>query len=249
MRLETGSWHKEEAFLDFTGFSKKTLPFLEQIRQNNNKEWFSAHKHEYEELILNPSRAFVTEMGEHLQALEPSIHAIPKINKSLYRIYRDSRRPNALTMPIKERIGIIFWQGSGKRMQSSSFYLHFSPEELYVATGVRWFEKPMLDAFRKYIKNDDRREQLAEILKEIKSKDKGYTHLEKGYKRYPKGFSADMKNADLSLYKGMATYTLLDPYIIEDGDKFINALYKIYEDMLPLQQFMYEVSLRVEKED
>lgn len=233
--------------MEFTGFSKKTLPFLASIKKNNNKEWFSAHKKEYDELILNPSRAFVTEMGEHLQALEPSIHAIPKVNKSLYRIYRDSRRPNALTMPIKERIGIIFWQGNTKRMQSSSFYLHFSPEELYVAAGVRWFEKPMLDAFRQTIKNDEKRRELAEILEAIKAKDKNYTYLEKGYKRYPKGFSEDMPYADLSLYKGMATFTTLDAHLIEDGEKLINTLYRIYEDMLPLQQFMYEVSLRIEK--
>jgi uncharacterized protein (TIGR02453 family) len=187
-------------------------------------------------------------MGEHLQALEPSINAIAKINKSLYRIYRDSRRPNAIAMPIKERIGIIFWQGEGKRMQSSSFYLHFSPEELYVAVGVRWFEKPMLDAFRQTIKNDDKRAELAEILQKIKAQDKGYTHLEKGYKRYPKGFTADMDYADLSLYKGMATYKILDPHIIEDAETLINTLYKIYEDMLPLQRFMYEVSLRVAHE-
>jgi len=137
--------------VEFSGFSKKTLPFLESIRQNNNKTWFEAHKDEYEKLILNPSRAFVEEMGEHLQALEPTINAVPKINKSLYRIYRDTRRMGANKEPIKSRIGIIFWQGSGKRMQSSSFYLHFSPDELFVAAGVRWFEKPMLDAYREYI--------------------------------------------------------------------------------------------------
>ena len=46
----------------------------------------------------------------------------------------------------------------------------------------------------------------------------------------------------------MATYKVLKQELIEDGDKLIDMLYKIYEDMLPLQQFMYEVSLRV-KED
>ncbi len=187
-------------------------------------------------------------MGEHLQALEPTINASPKINKSLYRIYRDTRRMGANKEPIKHRIGIIFWQGNIKRMQSSSFYLHFSPDELYVAVGVRWFEKPMLDAFREYIKDDAKRLELAKILKTIKAKDTQYTHLEKGYKRYPKGFNKDMSNADLSLYKGMATYTVLDPHLIEDGEKLIDTLYKIYEDMFPIQQFMYEVSLRV-KED
>lgn len=232
--------------MEFQGFSPKTLGFLQAIKENNSKEWFDAHKDEYEKLILNPSRAFVVEMGEHLQALEPTINAEPKINKSLYRIYRDTRRMGANKSPIKHRIGIIFWQGQTKRMQSSSFYLHFSPDELYVSAGVRWFEKPMLDAFREYIKDEKRRVALDDVLKSIKAK--GYNYLEKGYKRYPKGFSAELPSADLSLYKGMATFALLEPSLIEKGEEFINTLYKIYEDMLPLQQLMYEVSLRV-KED
>ena len=232
--------------MEFKGFSKKTLPFLKAIKKNNNKEWFETHRSEYEELILNPSRAFVSEMGEHLQALEPTINFSPKINKSLYRIYRDTRRMGANKTPIKHRIGFIFWQGNNKRMQSSSFYMHFSPDELMVATGVRWFEKPMLDAFREYILDDAKRSQLETILESIR--DKGYTHLEKGYKRYPRGFNADMSNADLSLYKGMATIKVLDPHLIENGDKLVDTLYKIYEDMLPLQKYMYEVSLRVKEE-
>ncbi len=234
--------------MEFTGFSKKTLAFLDSIRKNNNKEWFLSHRSEYEEFILNPSRAFVVEMGEHLQALEPTINAEPKINKSLYRIYRDTRRMGANKEPIKHRIGIIFWQGNNKRMQSSSFYLHFSPEELYVAVGVRWFEKPMLDAYREYISDETRRVELEKILASIKVKSKAYTHLEKGYKRYPRGFDVTMPSADLALYKGMATYTILDPHLIENGEKLISTLYKIYEDMLPLQRVMYEISLRV-KED
>ena len=234
--------------MEFKGFHKKALPFLKKIGQNNNKEWFVAHKSEYEEYILNPSRSFVVEMGEHLQALEPTIHAEPKINKSLYRIYRDTRRMGANKMPIKERIGIIFWQGNNKRMQSSCFYMHFSPEELLVAVGVRWFEKPMLDAFREYIKDDAKRAELWDVLSNIKAMGKGYTYLEKGYKRYPRGFSADMQHAELALFKGMATFKTLDPQLITEGKELIETLYDIYEDMLPLQKFMYEVSLRVKDE-
>ena len=232
--------------MEFTGFGKDALVFLDSIRKNNNKEWFEAHRKEYEELILNPSRLFVVEMGEHLQALEPTINAEPKINKSLYRIYRDTRRMGANKEPIKSRIGVIFWQGNTKRMQSSSFYMHFSPEELYVAVGVRWFEKPMLDAYREYISDERKRVELDSILADIRAK--GYTHLEKGYKRYPRGFNADMPSSDLALYKGMATYKVLKPDLIYNGEELVDTLYKIYEDMLPLQQYMYEVSLRV-KED
>lgn len=232
--------------MEFSGFSKKTLEFLESIRQNNNKEWFEAHKSEYTDLILNPSRAFVLEMGEHLMALEPTINFEPKINQSLFRIYRDTRRMGANKLPIKHRIGIIFWQGNGKRLQSSAFYLHFSPDELLVAVGVRWFEKPMLDAYREYIKNDANRAKLATILEDITAK--GYSVIEQGYKRYPRGFDQEMEHVELSLYKGMATTAILDPHLIEDGEKLIDTLYSIYEDMFPLQQFMYEVSLRVKNE-
>ena len=234
--------------MEFKGFGKKTLAFLKSIEKNNNKEWFESHRTEYDNLILNPSRDFVVEMGEHLQALVPTINAIPKVNKSLFRVFKDSRRIGVNDAPIKERIGVIFWQGNNKRIQSSSFYMHFSSQELMIAVGVRWFEKPMLDAFREYILDDVKRQDLVDILDVIKAKDKGYTHLEKGYKRYPRGFTKDMSNADMSLYKGMATFKVLDPKLISDGEKLIETLYEIYEDMLPLQQFMYEVSLRV-KED
>ena len=232
--------------MEFKGFSPELIPFLNSIRQNNNKIWFEAHKNEYEKLILNPSRAFVEEMGEHLQALEPTLNAVPKINKSLFRIYRDTRRMGANKEPIKSRIGIIFWQGSGKRMQNSSFYLHFSPDELFVAVGVRWFEKPMLDAYRQYIKDDVKRSELQKIINNLTKQ--GYSIIEKGYKRYPRGFDKEMSNAELSLYKGMAAYKVLDPHLIEQGDELIDTLYTIYEDMLELHKFMYEVSLRVENE-
>ncbi len=232
--------------MEFTGFSKKTLPFLKAIRANNNKEWFDAHKREYEELILNPSRAFVIEMGEHLQALEPTINAEPKINQSLFRIYRDIRRMGANKEPIKSRIGIIFWQGKGSRLQSSSFYLHFSPDELLVAVGIRWFEKPLLEAFREYIGDEEKRIELDEVLQELSAC--GYQILPHGYKRYPQGFHSHMPSAEVSLYKGVAAMQILEPTLIEDGEKFIATLYKIYEDMLPLHKIMYAVSLKV-KED
>jgi uncharacterized protein (TIGR02453 family) len=230
--------------VEFKGFSKKTLPFLESIRKNNNKEWFEAHRDEYEKYILEPSRAFVEEFGEHLQALEPTINFSPKINKSLFRIYRDTRRMGAIKVPLKHRIGVIFWQGNGSRMQTSSFYLHFSPDELFVAVGVRWFEKPMLDAYREYIKDDKRREKLQKVLDKLSAC--GYKTIEKGYKRYPRGFNADIPHAKLSLYKGMATYKVLDPHLIENGKKLIDTLYRIYEEMLELQQIVYEISLRVD---
>ncbi len=128
--------------MSFSGFPKEGLAFLSQIIANNSKEWLDAHREEYERFIVAPNRAYVEEMGEHLQILVPTIHAEPKTNRSLFRIYRDARFH--LNDPIKERIGIILWQGSGHRMQSSSFYMHYDPHEVFVAAGIRRFKPPLL---------------------------------------------------------------------------------------------------------
>lgn len=233
--------------MEFTGFSG-AIDFLKDIRKNNNKEWFESNRDIYEKTILNPSKAFVVEMGEHLMALEPMVSFEPKMNRSLFKIYRDVRRMGENKEPLKSKIGIIFPQSgwSGCRLQKSSFYMHFSPDELFVAVGVRWFNKPMLDAYREYIKDDKKRLELDSVLKKLNSL--GYSTMGREYKKYPKGFDASMQGAELSLHKGMATYKVLEPHIIEDSSLLIDTLYKIYEDMLPLQQIMYNISLRAKKD-
>ena len=229
--------------MQFNGFPADALTFLERIGKNNDKEWFEAHKSEYEELILAPSRFFAQEMGDHLLALEPTINYAPKINHSLFRIYRDTRRMGHDKRPIKERIGFIWWQGNSKRLQSSSFYMHFDKKEIFASVGVRWFEKPMLDAYREFIIEERNRERLACVLDEVTAK--GYKTIEKGYKRYPRGFDASMPYSTLALYKGMATYKTLPSSLVTRGEELIDTLFKIYEDMLPLQQIVYEISTGV----
>ncbi|MBU1643017.1 DUF2461 domain-containing protein [bacterium] len=223
----------------FTHFPKETVPFLKEIEKNNNKEWFEAHKELYTALILEPSRAFVEEMGEHLQALVPTINAIPKINQSLFRIYRDTRFSKNKT-PIKSKIGIIFWEGRHIRMQSSCFYLHFSPKELLVASGIRTFDPDLLAAYRDYIKIDANREALHAILEALSAK--GYTIEEPYYKRLPSGFSKDISHAYLARMKAVAVYHTLSPSLISDP-KLIPELFKHFENFLPLQQWLYHMTL------
>lgn len=222
----------------FLGFPKKGLTFLSNIIIHNSKEWLDDHQEEYEKYILAPNKAYVEEMGEHLQILVPNIHAIPKINKSLFRIYRDARFHRL--DPIKERIGIIFWQGATHRMQSSSFYMHYDPFEIFVATGIRQFKAPLLATYRGYIKNDAKREALHDILEELKSK--GYSIPEPQYKRYPLGLNKADKHAYLYLHGAMYAYILFPPDEAFHSGAIINRNFKIYEDMLDLHQWIYELS-------
>ncbi len=228
-----------------TFFSKESLDLLSDIRENNNKVWFEANRHRYDDYILNPSRAFVVEFGEHLQALVPQIKAIPKINGSLFRIFRDVRLSKDKT-PLKSRIGIVFWRGSGKRLQSATFYLHFSPDVLLFASGIRGFSKDSLAGYRAYIKHEQHARELDAIMIDLKAK--GYAFPEPHYKRYPKGFDKDTPYAHLSLYAAMFAYKEVKPEIIYHDD-LIEKAFKIYEDLLPLFEWIYAMSLTFEITD
>jgi len=227
--------------MQFNGFPKEGLVFLDNIIINNSKEWLDAHKEEYERYIVSPNKAYVEEMGEHLQILVPSIHAIPKINKSLFRIYRDARFHQL--DPIKERIGIIFWQGRTHRMQSSAFYMHYDPFEVFVATGIRNFKPPLLAKYREYIKDNDKRRSLHLILEVLK--EKGYKIAEPKYKKFPRGFEAyeEEPYAYLAKFGSMYAYKTFRPDKTFHSGKIIERNFKIYEDMFDLHQWVYELTL------
>ncbi len=228
--------------MSFDGFPRDGSKFLSDIIINNSKEWLDANRDRYESLIVAPNRAFVEEMGEHLQALVPTINAIPKTNKSLFRIYRDARYH--LNDPIKERIGIIFWQGAGHRMQSSSFYMHYDSHELFVATGIRNFKPPLLATYREYIQDIDRRRELHHILESLKSK--GYLLPDPHYKRYPRNFDATQEYAYLALYRAIYSYISFDIDDIFYSPKIVDRCFKVYEDMYDLHQWVYELTLKEE---
>ena len=229
---------------EFSGFPKKGLTFLNKIIVNNSKEWLDANREEYERVIVTPNKAYVEEMGEHLQILVPTINAIPKTNKSLFRIYRDARFH--LSDPIKTRIGIIFWQGSGHRMQSSSFYMHYDPQEIFVAAGIRNFKPTLLATYREYIQNEERRTALHLILEALKAK--GYHIPDAKYKRMPRDCDAKDSNSYLYLMGAMYAYTTFAPDDSFHSETIIDKNFKIYEEMLPLQQWVYELTLHCDTE-
>ena len=107
---------KEEAMATvetFSGFPKGTVSFLRDLAANNNREWFTAHRPEYETAVLEPARAFVRVMGERLRRLSPQIKAEPRIDGSLFRLYRDIRfSPDK--SPYKTNLGIFFWKAGDR---------------------------------------------------------------------------------------------------------------------------------------
>ncbi|MFC1676446.1 DUF2461 domain-containing protein [Planctomycetota bacterium] len=75
----------------FKGFSRKTLKFLRGLKANNDKDWFQSHKADYEAHVLQPLRNLVTDLGDFMLDIDPCFEITPVINKTISRIYRDTR--------------------------------------------------------------------------------------------------------------------------------------------------------------
>ena len=225
--------------MSFNGFKKEALELLAKFEANNTKEYFESKRSDYEKYILEPNKAYVQEMGEVLQILVPNINAVPKVNKSLFKIYRDSRfHPSE---PIKSKIGIIMWQGAGHRMQSSSFYMHYSKDEVFVAAGIRNFKPPLLASYREYIQDNIKRQELHQILDNLK--EKGYNIPEPKFKRYPRDTNPDDTYSYLYKMGAIYAYKSFKPDSIFFSEKIIDRNFKIYQDMFNLQQWVYEMTL------
>ncbi len=226
--------------MQFSGFNKKSIEFLQNLKQNNTKIWFEANRSEWESHIKNLSVDFVNEMGEHLQILIPTIHFKPKVGGSLFRIYRDIRFSKDKT-PMKSKIGLLFWQGRGHRMQSSSFYMHFDEQEYLIATGIRNFKPPLLHTYREYIKDEKNRTKLHNIIEGLVAK--GYQLDEPKFKRMPRGFDKNQKHSYLALFSSIFTY---QQFIIDEtflSEQLIHKAFKIYEEMHSLQIWLYQMTL------
>ena len=68
----------------FQGFSPETIDFLWSIRFNNNRDWFTAHKQEYQTYLYEPMKALSAEVGA-------AFADVDGLRMHLSRIYRDMR--------------------------------------------------------------------------------------------------------------------------------------------------------------
>jgi len=225
--------------MKFNGFNKKGIEFLEELNVNNSKVWFEINRHIWEKEILLPNKNFIEDMGDTLQILVPTIKALPKVSGSLFKIYRDVRFSKDKT-PMKSKIGLLFWQGLGHRMQSSSFYMHYDKDEYFIASGIRNFKPPLLKIYREYIKNEKHRESLHLILEQLKSK--GYSLPEPKYKRVPNIFNKEDTHIYLSLFGAMYAYKTFPIDEVFYSIELLDRAFTIYEDMYELQQWVYHMT-------
>lgn len=170
-----------------SGISQELFSFLNNLKENNTKEWFEANKARFQtqEKLL---KAFGNEVKENLEAFD-------KIEKvKVYRIYKDVRFRKDKT-PYKTNRALSFIrEGVARR---GTYYLNIEPGNSFVAGGFFAPNPADLLRIRKEFEMDDReiREIMADPLfqKVFGNEFVPYSQV----KTAPKGFSKDHPAIDL----------------------------------------------------
>ena len=98
----------------FAGFEPESMRLLTTLG-TKKAPWFKANKKEYQRLLAEPAKAFVSSLGEALQGGSyPDLMAEPKTNGSIAPINNDLRfSPDK--SPYKDHLLIKFWEGADKK--------------------------------------------------------------------------------------------------------------------------------------
>ena len=223
----------------FSGFSKETVRFYADLRKNNNKPWFEDHRGIFEGHAMAEAKLFVVAVGERLRKIAPGLVAIPAVNKSIFRIYRDTRF-SLDPKPYKTHLGIYFWDGRRPKMESAGFYFQLEPPDLYLGGGMYMIPDSLLGVYRRAVVDRTRGPELGRIVAALRARP-GFTVEGEHYKRVPAGFDPGHPNAELLKHKGLYTgfETKLPPELY--SARLVDYCLERFEPVVPLNRWLMKL--------
>ena len=172
----------------FNGFSPKLLKFLNELTNNNNREWFLANKARYEEFLLEPALHFIEAMEAPIKKISPHFDVIAKKSGgSLMRIYRDIRFSKD-KRPYKTNLGIHFSHNVGKNIHAPGFYFHVDVDQVFLAVGIWHPDSKTLGKIRTSIDENSAQWKKSRDNKTFCSQ---FELSGESLKRPPKGYDSD----------------------------------------------------------
>ena len=124
--------------------SKKILTFLSRVAMNNNREWFHAHKDEYDAARQEWEQG-VEQALKRIVAFDPEV-ASQTVKDCTYRFYRDTRfSPDK--SPYKNHFEAYIC-AKGKKALRGGYYIHMEPGHCLLAVGSYWLPTNILTACR-----------------------------------------------------------------------------------------------------
>ena len=212
---------------------KTTLEFLNSLKQNNNRDWFTKNRTLYLDAKVN-FESFVQEVINKIIDFEPIMKGL-EVKSCVYRINRDIRFSNDKT-PYKSHFGAFIVRGGKKNGDKfAGYYFHIEPGKSIIAGGAYMPPTPWLSAIRENINDDPER-----LLKIIGNKDfvKYFVKIDgEKLKSAPKGYPSDHPHIDLLKFKSyLVVNEVSEKDIMNPG--FIDHVINVMKAMKPLNDFL-----------
>ena len=211
-----------------------TLKFLSDLKKNNNKPWFDAHRSQYE-AAKKDFETFIQEVITKHGKKDPDIKDILAKN-CLFRINRDVRFSKDKS-PYKTNMGAYISKG-GKKSPLGGYYFHCEPGRSFIGGGIWQPESDKMKKVRQEI--DYNWDEFKKIISSKKFKS-FYGDLSKNdeytLSRVPKGYDADNPAADYLKLKSFVAMSPLKETEITSKDLTKKVL-TAFETLQPLLVFI-----------
>ena len=214
--------------------SKETLLFLEDLKENNNRDWFLANKKRYE-AYKNESHQLIAELLEVMKPQDASLEML-EVKNCTFRINRDIRFSKDKS-PYKTHMGI--WLRSGSlHAEAPGYYVHIEKDASFVGGGLYCPMPEQIQKIRKEI--NFFYEDLEAILKD-KSFQSVYGEFNRNenstLKNPPKGY--DKENPAIEYLK-LKSYTATQKIPTSDLSKsdFVTLISRKLIALKPLNDFI-----------
>ena len=202
-------------------FKKSSFKYLQNLKENNNRDWFVENKPTFKQAQDNAKELYAT-IRENLEKHD-------EIDKfKLFRIYRDVRFSKDKT-PYQPHFAGSFSR-LGKHLRGG-YYLRIRPGESFLAGGFWQPEKDDILRIRKEIEQDA--SEIREILADKKFNTYfGNTFDGEELKTAPRGFDKNHPDVDLLRKKGfIAVRNFTDAEVLDAN--FLSEVDKSYKTLRP----------------
>ncbi|MFM7443435.1 MAG: TIGR02453 family protein, partial [Tabrizicola sp.] len=148
--------------MPYAGLPRETFAFLQGLAAQNDRDWFEAHRPDYDTYWLKAGLDLIEALGPHCATMEPRLLAVPKLNQSLRRIHRDTRFSRDKT-PYQPWLHLILSTGPAFN-KVPGMHIVLTPEGLGYGAGHYALDPAALDRMRQRMCDEDERAQLMAAL-------------------------------------------------------------------------------------
>ncbi|WPO79401.1 DUF2461 domain-containing protein [Flavobacterium sp. KACC 22761] len=214
--------------------AKESLQFLDDLKKNNNREWFQENKKRYE-VFKKDYHQLVSDFLDAMKPLDPSLELL-EVKNCTFRINRDIRFSKDKS-PYKAHLG-IWMSGGTKGLNRAGYYVHIEKGASFIAGGFYSPESEDLKKVRKEIGffYDDLQEILnnKNFKKEFGSLDFNENN---SLKSMPRGYEKDHPAAEFLKLKSFTATQVYNVSEVMEKD-FVKKISQKLIALKPLNEFI-----------